>query len=49
MGKIEFISGEASGLFCSFYIYIDGEQVTTLKQNSSITIDLKKRKACISN
>lgn len=42
MGKIKFNAKNASGLLCSFSVYIDGENVGKVKQNSSEIFEIQE-------
>ena len=44
MGKIKFNAKSASGLLCSFSVFIDGEKVGKIKQNSSGIFEIGKGK-----
>lgn len=42
MGKLKVIAKSASGLLCNFIIYIDGEKIGKIKQNSSQIFEIEK-------
>lgn len=44
MGKVKFNAKTASGLLCSFSVYIDGENVGKIKQNSSEVFEVDEGK-----
>ena len=44
MGKIKFNAKSASGLLCSFSVFIDGEKVGKIKQNSSEIFEIDESK-----